>query len=253
MKRLLLLPLLFFSCFVSALDIPVFSEPVVDVARMISPSTVSFLNNHLKQVYQSGGPQVGVLTVPTLDGQTVEEYAVKVFESWKVGKQGKDDGVLLFISRKERKIRIEVGYGLEGQIPDAYAKRIIEDVMLPQFRSGNVAAGVAAGVQQIIQLSKGDSSQLLAIPSREQSDSQGAFLVLLFGLGLFLGTLGLLIRLGGGVPRVRSQTGLHSRRGYHYPPSSGGYGGWGGGLGGGSGGWGGGGGRSGGGGASGGW
>lgn len=249
MKRLVLLSILFGCYFVGALNIPVFSEPVVDLARMISPSTVSLLNNNLKQVYQSGGPQVAVLTVPTLEGQTVEEYAVKVFESWKMGKQGKDDGVLLLISKKERKIRIEVGYGLEGQIPDAYAKRIIEDVMLPQFRSGNVAAGVAAGIQQIIQLSKGDSSQLLAIPSRDQSDSQGAFLVLLFGLGLFLGTLGLLIRLGGGVPRLRGQTGLHSRRGYHYPPSSGGYGGWGGG----SGGWGGGGGRSGGGGASGGW
>ena len=123
---------------------------------MIESRTANLLNQDLISIYDSGGPQIAVLTLPSLEDQTIEERAIQVFDQWKIGKKGKDNGVLLLIAKKERKVRIEVGYGLEGDIPDAYAKRIIEDVMLPLFRRGEFSSGVLLGVQQIAHLAKVD-------------------------------------------------------------------------------------------------
>ena len=207
---------------------------------MVQSEATSFLNAELNRIYQSGGPQVGVLTVPALDEQTIEERAVQVFDQWQLGKQKKDNGVLLLIAKKERKIRIEVGYGLEGEIPDAYAKRIIEDVMIPFFRSGKTSLGVVAGIQQIVHLAGFELQGYQSKIKTTQGDfslGQFIFMMVLFLLFLAL-TRGLQARSYGGGYRGRS----------------GRYGGWGGGSSGGFGGWGGGGGgMSGGGGASGGW
>lgn len=212
---------------------------MIDEARLIDSKTVEELNSKLVTLFESGGPQIGVLTVPNLDDQTIEERAIQVFDQWKIGKKGKDNGVLLLIARQERKIRIEVGYGLEGDIPDAYAKRIIEDVMVPYFRSGKTSLGVVAGIQQIVHLAGFELQGHQSIMKAAQGDlslGQFIFIMLLFIL-IFALTSGLRAwSYGGG-----------------YRGGSGRYGGWGGGGFGGGGGWGGGGGSSGGGGASGGW
>jgi uncharacterized protein len=194
------------------------------------------LNQELSSIYNSGGPQISVLTIPSLEDQTIEERAIQVFDQWKIGKKGKDNGVLILIAKKERKVRIEVGYGLEGDIPDAYAKRIVEDVMLPQFRTGQFTTGVVLGIQQIAHLSHVElqqNSKLLRGKPRTDIRPEMFIFLLLWVLLEFL--------------RARSNRHVRAGRG----PYTGGWGG-GGGFGGG-GGWSGGGGGSGGGGASGGW
>ena len=210
------------------------------MAGMIHSQTADTLNQELSSIYSSGGPQISVLTIPSLEDQTIEERAIQVFDQWKIGKKGKDNGVLILIAKKERKVRIEVGYGLEGDIPDAYAKRIVEDVMLPQFRNGQFTTGVVLGIQQIAHLSHIElqkNSKLLRRKSRTV---------------LPLGYIFFLIWVFFVFMKARSNRHLRGPRG----PYSGGWGGggFGGGWGsGGGGGWSGGGGSSGGGGASGGW
>ena len=160
--------------------IPTFTQPVVDEAQLVNTQATAFLNAELSRIYQIGGPQIGVLTVSELDGQTIEERAIQVFDDWKIGKQGKDNGILVVVAREERKIRIEVGRGLEGDIPDAYAKRIIEDVMIPFFRNGKTSFGIVAGVQQIVQLSGFELQGYQATTKDSQGDfSLGQFIFIM--------------------------------------------------------------------------
>ena len=90
-----------------------------------------------------------MLTVPTTDGEAIEPFALRVAEAWKLGHQGADNGILLIVASKDRKARIEVGYGLEGVVPDAIAKRVIEDVMIPRFREGDMAGGIEAATDAL--------------------------------------------------------------------------------------------------------
>jgi len=215
----------------------------------MSRDTVMELSGELESIYQSGGPQIGVLTVPTLDEQTIEERSIQVFDQWKIGKKGKDKGILILIAKKERKIRIEVGYGLEGDIPDARAKRIVEDLMLPLFRRGDFNSGVIIGIQQIAQLANVDLKNI--VPRKQRSDVVWLifYLPLLF-LILILDFLSK--RKNGRVMKLRKRFFGDQFGTRHW--GGGGGSSWGGGGGGGwGGGWGGGGGSSGGGGASGGW
>lgn len=209
---------------------------------MVDVRTADLLNQELLSIHRSGGPQIAILTVPSLENQTIEERAIQIFDQWKIGKKGKDDGVLLLVAKKERKIRIEVGRGLEGDIPDVYAKRIIEDGMVPFFRQGQSSQGIIFGIQQIAHLVHVDLKEI-EVPRRKTRRSLPAPFISFILIVLILRLLS------------RSNRRSYLRGGY---PGSGWGGGWGGGgggsWGGGSGGsWGGGGGSSGGGGASGGW
>jgi len=234
----------------TSLSIPFFSQPVTDQAQILQQDTVRNLNQDLSQLYASGGAQIAVLTIPSLEGQTIEERAVEIFEKWQIGKKGKDNGVLLLIAKKERKIRIEVGYGLEGLIPDVYAKRVVDDILVPHFRKGEPSTGVFLAVAQLIKLSKGQEAELLPPIQSRQENFIGDLLFVGLGLIFFILIWAYLIFLGGGLP-VGSGSGRGIRRQREFGHGRhGGMGGWG--SGGGS--WGGGGGgRSGGGGASGGW
>jgi uncharacterized protein len=209
---------------------------VVDQAGMIHSRTAESLNQELSSLYNSGGPQIAVLTLPSLEDQTIEERAIQVFDQWKIGHKGKDDGVLLLIAKKERKIRIGVGRGLEGDIPDVYAKRIIEDGIVPFFRQGQESQGIVFGVQQIAHLAKADLNGV-EVPRRKSRRRLPPSLI--FFILIFL------------VLRVLFSANRTGYRRHGYRGSGWGGGGWGGG-GGGSWGGGGGGGSSGGG-ASGGW
>lgn len=123
---------------------------------MLSRSTEAQLGQAIRQIQSKGGPQIAVLTIPDLSGGTIEQASIAVTDKWKLGTKNKDNGVLLLIAKKERQVRIEVGQGLEGSLTDAYSKRIVDEAMVPLFRSGSVDQGVLLGVAQIVQKTNPD-------------------------------------------------------------------------------------------------
>jgi uncharacterized protein len=143
------LALFAFAAF-GATDVPYLTGRVVDNAEILQPATRERISALSKAHEDRTTDQIVVLTVPTLDGESVEEYAVRVFASWKLGQKGKDNGVLVLVAPQDRKMRIEVGYGLEGTLTDVAASRIIRNVITPAFRANNFDEGVAAGVAAIV-------------------------------------------------------------------------------------------------------
>src|SRR5437868_3806657 len=130
----------------SATDIPYLSGRVVDNAEILKGETRSALTEKLKAHEQKTTNQIAVLTVPTTGDDSIEQYATRVFDVWKLGQKGKDNGVLLVIAPKDRKLRIEVGYGLEGTLTDVVSSRIIRNVITPAFKAGDFDKGVTEGV-----------------------------------------------------------------------------------------------------------
>ncbi|NOS94300.1 MAG: TPM domain-containing protein [Cyclobacteriaceae bacterium] len=128
---------------------------VHDEAHVLSPSTVAQLEQVLKAERDSTSNQIAILIVPTLDGEDIEGFGIRVAEAWKAGSKENDNGVIFIIAIQERKMRIEVGQGLEGVLTDALSSRINRNEVAPQFRQGNYDAGVAAGTMAIIQAIKG--------------------------------------------------------------------------------------------------
>jgi len=141
----------------AAADVPYLSGRVVDDAEILKPATRDRLTAATKAHEQKTGNQIAVLTVATLGGDGIEEYATRVFENWKLGQKGKDNGVLVIVVPKDRKMRIEVGYGLEGTLTDVAASRITRNVMTPQFKAGDYDKGVAEGVAAIIATLEGQA------------------------------------------------------------------------------------------------
>jgi uncharacterized protein len=151
MSRAALLFFALFACLRAfAADVPYLSGRVVDNAEILGKDTKQKLAAQLKAHEQETTNQIAVLTVPSLEGESVESYAEQVFNNWKLGQKGKDNGVLVLVAPNERRMRIEVGYGLEGTLTDVAASRIIRNVMTPRFKEGNFDAGVAEGVQAVI-------------------------------------------------------------------------------------------------------
>src|SRR6185436_11697064 len=105
--------------------------PVMDQAGVLSARESSKLDSYLQSVREKGGPQIGILTIPSLQGQTIEEFSIKVADKWKLGGAKADDGAVIVLSVQDHKVRIEVGQGLEGNVTDLYSKRIIDRVMIP--------------------------------------------------------------------------------------------------------------------------
>jgi uncharacterized protein len=136
--------------------VPPLQKRVTDLTGTLSPQAVSRIEQRLAAFEQEKGTQVAVLMLPSVQPESIEEYAVRVFEQWKLGRKGVDDGVLLVIARNDRQLRIEVGYGLEGALNDATAKRIISDDIVPHFKRGDFAAGVEAGVSRILRVADGE-------------------------------------------------------------------------------------------------
>ena len=131
-------------------DVPLLSGRVTDNAGILSAETVSRLTALLKQHEDSTSNQVAVLTIASLDGEVLESYSMRVAETWKLGRKEHDNGVLLLVVRDDRKVRIEVGRGLEGNLPDITCGLIIRKVIAPRFRDGDYDAGVNAGVDAIL-------------------------------------------------------------------------------------------------------
>jgi uncharacterized protein len=152
-------PALLLAWTVAAAEVPVppLAARVTDLTSTLTADQRGALEQKLAALESRKGSQVAVLLVPTVQPETVEQYAVRVFEQWKLGRKGVDDGVLLVVAKNDRKLRIEVGYGLEGAIPDAVAKRIIEEEIVPRFKQGDFHGGIAAGTDRIVRLAEGEA------------------------------------------------------------------------------------------------
>lgn len=182
----ILLVLLFLSLTASALDVPPLRGRVNDYAGFMPADRVRALEERLTRFEQESGHQIAVLTIPSLQGEDIEGFSIRVAESWKIGKKGFDNGVILLIARDNRKLRIEVGYGLEGILPDAIASRIIREVIVPRFRDGDFAGGIEAGVETILKVSRGEPlpEQAQVRSRRKNSGSLDQILFILFLLAV---------------------------------------------------------------------
>lgn len=157
MRRLLaLLALLLVALPAAALDVPRPQGYVTDSAGLLSAATEQKLENFLEEFERSDSTQLTVLTIPSLEGEALEEYALRVAESWKIGQKGKDNGALLLVAKAEKQMRIEVGRGLEGRLTDLLAGRILDNELRPRFRNGDFDGGIAAGVVGMAQAVRGE-------------------------------------------------------------------------------------------------
>lgn len=272
------------------LPIPPMASPVVDTTGTLDAATIQQLQQRARALQQRKGSQLQVLMIPTTGDESIEDYAIRAFQQFGLGRQKVDDGVLLVVAKDDRKVRIEVGYGLEGAIPDITAGRVIQEYMAPSFRQGDYGAGLLAATEQLEKLIDGEAlpapvaAHRISSPSRYDALLPALFAAFVVAMvvrgflggsaagirGLFAaaaagaiawlfsslllgGVLGAFIGFWVGLLAPARGRYAHDRGwgGFGGGPWSGG-GGWGGGSSGG-GGWSGGGGMSGGGGASGGW
>ena len=136
--------------------VPTLTAPVMDTAQVMQAGEREALNQQLLQYSRQKGSQIVVLTVPAIAPETTFDYGTRVMDNWKLGRQGMDDGVLLLVVRDERKTQLLVGRGLEGAIPDAYAKRILSEIVRPYFQAGQYDQGIIAATNQIQKLIAGE-------------------------------------------------------------------------------------------------
>ena len=139
----------------AARDVPFLAGRVNDTASMLSPAARQRIEEKLKALEQQTGAQVAVLTIDSLDGEALEEYSAKVATTWKLGQKGKDNGVLFLIAKNDRKMRLDVGYGLEPQLTDLQTHVILDEIVGPAFKSGDFDGGIEKGVDAIASAAKG--------------------------------------------------------------------------------------------------
>jgi uncharacterized protein len=143
---------------------------VVDQTGTLSSGDIASLTQTLKNLELRKGSQVAVLIVPTTQPETIEQFSIRVADAWKIGRKKIDDGALLVVAKDDRRLRIEVGYGVEGALTDVTTKRIIDEIITPKFKSGDFAGGISAGVERIIGVIDGEP--LPAPPQRQQPSQQ---------------------------------------------------------------------------------
>ena len=182
LPRALLAAVLLFAPQYAAAEIPVppLKARVTDLTATLNAQQQAALEQKLAAFEAKKGSQIAVLIVPTTQPEAVEQYAVRVQETWKLGRKGVDDGVLMVVAKNDRKLWIEVGYGLEGVLADAIAKRIIEEEIVPRFKQGDFPGGIAAGAERIMRVIDGEP---LPPPKRRSTQSPGMDLesLLIFG------------------------------------------------------------------------
>lgn len=177
--------------FAFALDVPQLRSRVNDYANMLSPAVAERLEQLLADFERSDSTQIVVLTVTSLEGETLEGYSIKVAEAWRVGQKKLDNGALLLIAKQERKIRIEVGYGLEGVLTDLVSGRIIRGDISPAFKNNDYDAGITAGVSSIIQAVRGEYQAQPRDLKQGKKSAEPVFTLLIFLLVavVFLGSV----------------------------------------------------------------
>ncbi|MDI1293769.1 MAG: YgcG family protein [Methylobacter sp.] len=202
--------LLFCITACAVVGVPKLAQRVTDLTSTLSAEQVNALEAKLTAFEAKKGSQIAVLIVPTTQPKDIAEFGIEVADLWQTGRKGVDDGVILIVAKDDRKLRLEVGYGLEGIIPDAVAKRVIAETITPFFKAGDYAGGIDAGVEQLIKLIEGEN---LPAPSENPTEKlgEGAFIFILMG-GLIAGFIlsavvgrvmaGMLAGLGSGIVAV---------------------------------------------------
>jgi uncharacterized protein len=173
--------------------VPPLGAPVTDLTGTLNPEQIATLDQQLRAFEAKKGSQIALLIVPTTQPETIEQYGIRVAEAWKLGREGVNDGALLLIAKNDRAVRIEVGRGLEGPLPDVLADRIVEQVVVPRFRSGDFFGGIREAIERMIALIEGEP---LPAPERSQRDAPGGD-----GLGNALPLLLMLVFVGSGILR----------------------------------------------------
>ena len=147
--------------------IPILKARVTDLTGTLAAAEQQALEQKLAAFEQRKGSQLAVLIVPNTGQETIEQFGIRVAAQWKLGRKGTDDGLILIVAKADRTLRIEVGYGLEGVIPDAIAKRVISEVIVPKFKTGDFAGGIDAGLTQLMSLVDGEP-----LPAPERKSQQ---------------------------------------------------------------------------------
>jgi uncharacterized protein len=150
--------------------VPPLTARVTDLTGTLSGQAVTRLEAKLGAFEAKKGSQIAVLMVPTTQPEEIEQYGIRVADAWKLGRKGVDDGAILLVAKNDRRVRIEVGYGLEGALPDAIANRIITETITPHFKQGDYDGGVEAGVDQMIAVVDGEP---LPAPDRKWERNNG--------------------------------------------------------------------------------
>ncbi|MGD0230265.1 MAG: TPM domain-containing protein [Syntrophorhabdales bacterium] len=184
-----------------ALAVPPLRAHINDYGRMISAPAAQELEHELIALEKTDSTQIVVLTIPGLEGENLEDFSIKVAEAWKIGSKAVDNGVILLISREDRKVRIEVGRGLEGKLTDLVAGRIIRNSIVPAFKAGDFDGGVKAGVSGIIEVVRGEYKA----EGREQGRVSRASRPI-FTLFMLLIFLLVAIVIGGGLSKILGAT-----------------------------------------------
>ncbi|TIX42644.1 MAG: YgcG family protein, partial [Mesorhizobium sp.] len=153
-----------------AAELPALTGRVVDNAGIIDAATEAALTQKLAEFETKGSDQIVVATIPSLDGEEIEPYANRLFRAWKLGQAKENNGVLLLVAPNDRKMRIEVGYGLEGTLTDLHTKLIIENDMVPAFRAGDFSGGISKAVDDMIMVLEGNPEELEARGKRNPAN-----------------------------------------------------------------------------------
>lgn len=166
--------------------IPPLTSPVVDTTGTLNAGEIAQLEQQALALQQRKGSQLQILIVPTTQPEAIEQYAQRVFDQWKLGRKGVDDGVLLLVAKDDRQVRIQPGYGLEGAIPDITAGRVVQEYLVPKFRAGDFAGGIADASAQLVRLIDGETLPEPMAPLSANGDGPyafaGMFLALFFSL-----------------------------------------------------------------------
>ena len=179
------------SAVLFALDVPPLNGPVNDYAHIFTARETQELNEYLYSIDRQSDLQIAVLTIPSLEGESIEDYSIRVAEKWQIGQKGKDSGVILVIAVQDRKLRIEVGYGLEDRITDAQSSSIIRSVIAPQFKQQEYGKGVLLGVKNLAGLALQDESlisEAVKESDRQESDSTPLPLIIVLIIIFLLGS-----------------------------------------------------------------
>jgi len=183
--------------------VPPLKAHVTDLTGTLSAQQLQDLESRLSAFERRKGSQIAVLMLPSTQPETIEEYSIRVADAWKIGRARVDDGVILVVAKNDRKLRIEVGRGLEGAIPDAVGKRVVSDVIAPRLRSGDFHGGIAAGTDALMKVIEGEP---LPAPAASGAFDRGFdFLTIaaLIAALLIFGLFGVFFVLAAGSPRSR--------------------------------------------------
>lgn len=189
------LGLILAGCAVAEVPVPQLKSRVTDLTATLNASQLQSLESRLAAFEQKKGSQIAVLMLPSTRPETIEQYSIRVADAWKIGRSRVDDGLILVIAKDDHKLRIEVGRGLEGAIPDVVAKRVIREAIAPHFLNGDFNGGIADGIAALIRLIEGEPLPPLkqrAAGRSSDNDLEGLLVPLLVAtviLGVFLSKL----------------------------------------------------------------